>query len=56
MLKQSFSRMKKVLAILLAVLFVISLTVGAVSACNSHGHHHVCDSDTALLQLKLLHL
>ena len=56
MLKQSFSRMKKVLAILLAILFVVSLTFGAASACNSHGHHHVCDSDTALLQLKLLHL
>jgi hypothetical protein len=38
--------MKKVLAILLAVLFVISLTVGAASACNSHGHHHICDSDS----------
>ncbi len=44
MLKQSFSRMKKVLAILLAVLFIASLTVGAASACNSHGHHHICHS------------
>ena len=40
MLKQSFSIMKKILAILLAVLFIVSLTVGAVSACNSHGHHN----------------
>ena len=40
MLKQSFSKAKKVLTILLAVLFVVSLTVGAASACHSHGHHH----------------
>jgi hypothetical protein len=46
MLKQSFSKSKakKVLTILLAVLFVASLTVGAASACHSHGHHHSCDS------------
>ncbi len=44
MLKQSFIKAKKVLTILLAVLFVASLTVGAASACNSHGHHHSCDS------------
>ena len=44
MLKQSFSKAKKVLTILLAVLFVASLTVGAASACNSHGHHHSCGS------------
>ena len=44
MLKQSFSKAKKVLTILLAVLFVASLTVGAASACHSHGHHHICDS------------
>jgi hypothetical protein len=44
MLKQSFSRMKKVLAILLAILFVVSLTFGAASACNSHGHHHISHS------------
>ncbi len=43
MLKQSFSKAKKVLTILLAVLFVVSLTVGAASACHSHGHHS-CDS------------
>jgi len=43
MLKQSFSKAKKVLTILLAVLFVASLTVGAASACHSHGHHHSCD-------------
>jgi len=41
MLKQSFSKAKKVLTILLAILFVASLTVGAASACHSHGHHHV---------------
>ena len=34
MLKQSSSRMKKVLAVLLAVLFVVSLTAVAVSAAN----------------------
>jgi|GEM_PF-1110398 hypothetical protein len=34
MLKQSSSRMKKVLAILLAVLFVVSLTAVAVSAAK----------------------
>ena len=39
MLKQSF-KAKKVLTILLAVLFVASLTAGAVSACHLHGHHH----------------
>jgi len=46
MLKQSFSKAKKVLTILLAVLFVVSLTVGSASAnaCHSHGHHHGCDS------------
>ena len=44
MLKQSFNKAKKVLTILLAVLFVASLTVGAASACNSHGHHQSCDS------------
>ena len=43
MLKQSFSKAKKVLTILLAVLFVASLTVGAAGAC-SHGHHHSCGS------------
>jgi len=44
MLKQSFSKAKKVLTILLAVLFVVSLTVGAASACHSYGHHHSCGS------------
>jgi hypothetical protein len=46
MLKQSFSKAKKVLTILLAVLFVVSLTVGAASAsaCHLHGHHHSCGS------------
>jgi hypothetical protein len=34
MLKQSFSKAKEVLAILLAVFFVASLTVGAASACH----------------------
>ena len=58
MLKQSFSRTKKVLTILLAVFVVVSLTVGAASACGSHGHHEYkhmnghkyisnsCNSDT----------
>jgi len=35
MLKQSFSRVKKSLAILLAVLFVASLTVASASACSN---------------------
>jgi len=44
MLKQSFSKAKNVLTILLAVLFVVSLTVGAASAsCNSHDHNS-CNS------------
>lgn len=38
MLKQSFSRMKKVLAISLAVLFVLSLTAVAASAQGKGGH------------------
>jgi hypothetical protein len=40
MLKQ-FSSMKKGLAVLLAVLFVVSLTAVAASADrHGHGHHH----------------
>ena len=38
MLKSSSSRMKKVLAILLAVLFVFSVTAMAVSARGDGGH------------------
>ncbi len=38
MLKQSSSRIKKVLTILLAVLFVLSLTAVAASAQNNAGH------------------
>jgi len=38
MLKQSSSRMKKVLAILLAVLFVLSLAAVATSAQGNGGH------------------
>ena len=41
MLKQSFSRIKKALTILLAVFFVATLTVGAVSACTSNGNSHM---------------
>ena len=41
MLKQSFSRITKVLTVLLAVLFVATMTVGAASACNSeHSYEH----------------
>jgi hypothetical protein len=48
MLKQSSSRMKKVLAIFMAVLFGVSLTAVAVSAHGNgggggwggHGHGH----------------
>ena len=37
--------MKKILAILLVVIFVVSLTVGVVSAWNSHWHNHnICHS------------
>ena len=39
MLKQSPSRMKKVLAILLVVLFVTSLTAVTASAARRGGHH-----------------
>ena len=38
MLKQSSSRMKKILAILLAVFFVLSVTAVAVSARGGGGH------------------
>lgn len=38
MLKQSFSRIKKVLTILLAVFFVATLTVASASACSYNGH------------------
>jgi len=38
MLKRSSSRMKKVLAILLAVLFVVSLTAVAVNAAEIKDH------------------
>jgi hypothetical protein len=37
MLKQSFSRMKKVLAILLSVLFIASVTAVAASAHGGYG-------------------
>ena len=41
MLKQSSSKIKKVLAILLAVLFVVSLTVAVASARDGNeGHGH----------------
>ena len=52
MLKQSFSKITKVLTVLLAVLFVATMTVGAASACGSehgsdcdHGSDHGCDGD-----------
>ena len=46
MLKQSFSRITKVLTVLLAVLFVATMTVGAASACNSeHSYEHGADCD-----------
>ena len=46
MLKQSFSRITKVLTVLLAVLFVATMTVGAASACNSErGYEHGADCD-----------
>ena len=51
MLKQSFSKITKVLTVLLAVLFVATMTVGAASACGSeHGsdcdhENHGCDGD-----------
>jgi hypothetical protein len=43
MLKQSFSKAKKVLTILLAVLFVASLTVGAASAYPTCSHGNCCN-------------
>lgn len=46
MLKQSFSRITKVLTVLLAVLFVATMTVGVASACNSErGYEHGADCD-----------
>lgn len=46
MLKQSFSRITKVLTVLLAVLFVATMTVGAASACSSErGSYHGADCD-----------
>lgn len=55
MLKQQFSGVKKVMAILLTVFFVVSLTAGAVSACgasptktcSSCNHVNACSSCTA---------
>jgi hypothetical protein len=44
MLKQSSSRMKEVLAILLAVLFVVSLTAVAVNAAEIKDHSKSVDS------------
>ena len=51
MFKQSFTRITKVLTVLLTVLFVATMTVGAASACGSdhgsdcdHGNHG-CDGD-----------
>jgi ABC-type nickel/cobalt efflux system permease component RcnA len=51
--KQIFDRIKKTLAILLAVFFVVSLTAGSVGAAPNHGHdndhhdndHHDYDHD-----------
>ena len=40
MLKQPSSRMKKVLAILLVVFFVVSLTAVSASAAHRHGGGH----------------
>jgi len=55
MLKQQFSGVKKVMAILLTVFFVVSLTAGAVSACgasptktcSSCDHVNACSSCAA---------
>jgi hypothetical protein len=44
--KQIFDRIKKTLAVLLAVFFVVSLTAGSVGAAPNHGHdydHHDYD-------------
>jgi len=47
MLKQSFSKITKVLTVLLAVLFVATMTVGAASACGSD-HGSDCDHGSRL--------
>lgn len=56
MLKQQFSGVKKAMAILLTVFFVVSLTAGAVSACGAsakttcsscNDHVNECSSCTA---------
>lgn len=45
MVKKSVSRVVKMFSVLLAVLFVATLTVGAASACDDHGcdHHDNCN-------------
>src|SRR5674476_1599043 len=52
MFKQSFTRITKILTVLLTVLFVATMTVGAASACGSdhgsdcdHGSDHGSDCD-----------
>lgn len=40
MLNQSFSRVKKSLAILLVVLFVASMTIASASACAADNHSY----------------
>jgi len=37
--KQEFDRIKKTMAFLLAVLFLVSVTAAAVSARDGHGKH-----------------
>jgi|ERR1035437_3193795 hypothetical protein len=48
MLKQSSIRITKVLAILLAVLFIVSVTVAAVSALSSTGKEKATSEKSAL--------
>jgi hypothetical protein len=54
MLKQSSGRMKKVLAIFLTVLFVVSMTVATVSAAKhvrtGHATKHVRTGHTAVVR------
>jgi hypothetical protein len=40
MLKQNFSKTKKVLAVLLSVFFLATLTVASASACGDNGYNY----------------
>ncbi len=50
MVKQTLNKVKKILAVSLAVLFVVSLTAASASACradHSAGHCSSCDHSSS---------